>query len=334
MRSLNTTRNVIAVLVGALIAMPLAARADADLQIALTDEPSVIHYGETVTYTATITNLGPSLATGVEITAITLPAPLVLKSVSGCTAPEGQTAPVPCTVDNGQIVDQTTPATPSFDKVVTFSVELPIPAAGLPTTCPDGSGLSAVSIKVGSATTDPVPGNDTATSGVPAIGGWADLGVELSAPATSNIGDTFDVTAKVTNHGPCDATKVRADDEQGITSLGLVFLGADGDCAQDPTAAACKWDTLPAAAGSNTKTWTLHYQVAPFPGGLMQASEIVSLTVYSTAATAFDYNPDNDVARTDTIVKKDQANCSTGGMGQALSLLLLAVPFLRRRRKS
>ena len=235
---------------------------------------------------------------------------------------------------DGKVVDQSVRPDPNFDKVVTFDVELPMPEAGLPTTCPDGTGLAAVSVTVVTTDTDPNPSNNTVTSGVPLIGGWADLGITMDAPGSSSIGDTFDVSATVTNHGPCDATSVNADDEQFLTSFGIEFLGADGDCDQDPTGGTCTWDTLPAASGSNTKSWTLHYRVLPFPSGLMQASEIVSITVFSDADDAFDYNADNDVARTDTIVKKDQANCSTGGMGQALSLLVLAVPFLRRRRKS
>ena len=72
MRSLNTTsRNVLAVLVAILAALPVAARAaDADLELTL-DAPSVFHYGETQTYTATVTNLGPSVADGVRVTDIT-----------------------------------------------------------------------------------------------------------------------------------------------------------------------------------------------------------------------------------------------------------------------
>jgi MYXO-CTERM domain-containing protein len=190
---------------------------------------------------------------------------------------------------------------------------------------------------------------DTATqSDTPVIGNWADLGVAISgAPATSNIGATFDVVVTVTNNGPCDATDVFANDSdlnfaQGSTSLGLEFLGAEGDCTVDPTGysrsdpthTSCFWPTL-IGTPPESKTWTVHYRVANFPNGLMQADEDVSYTVYSKADTAFDYKASNDVDRTKTIVKKNRANCSTGGgMGQALSLLALAVPFLRRRRKS
>ena len=245
---------------------------------------------------------------------------------------------MPCTVDDGQIIDEPDPAHPAFQKSVTFDVELPVPDAGLPTTCPDGSGLAAVSITVGGAdTTDPVPGNDTAISPVPTIGTFADLGLEMTdMPATLSIGQNFDVTVTVTNHGPCDAPDVLADDEQALTSLNLVFLSADGACTTNPTQDTCVLGTVPA---TETRVWNLHYKMGDFPPTLISSDEPLSVTVFrdpDAATDPIDPNPDNDFAQTKSFVKKSSVgSCSTGGMGDALSLLVLAVPFaLRRRRKA
>ena len=340
MRSLTKTCRIL--IGGALVAMaaglPMAAQAaNADLQITLVDPPSVFHYGETQTYTLDITNLGPSVAEGVEIKAIDVVAPLVLVSVSGCT-PVTVGTPVPCTVGNGEVVDDVPPATPTHNKTVTFDVQLPMPTDGLPTTCPDGSGLAAVSATVGlasdSTTTDPSLTNNTVTSDVPTIGTFADLGIEMTAPATANIGDTITITATVTNNGPCPAPDVLADDEQFLTTLTLEFVSADGACSEDPLNGTCDLGTL---APDASVSWNVHYKVLDFPPTLMQSGEPVSLTVFrnpDAAADPIDTNSSNDSAVTQTIVKKSVGSgCSTGGMGGALGLLVLAVPFLRRRRK-
>ncbi len=321
-----------------LAVLPMAVRAaDADLEIAFDTPPTDFHYGETLTYTAVITNLGPSVATGVRISNITVASPLVLKAVTGCT-PVTAGTPVPCVVDpDGEIIDEPDPAHPVFQKTVTFDVELPVPEGGLPATCPDGTGLSAVSITVeATGTTDPVAGNNTATAAAPVIGTFTDLGISMTAPASASIGDTIDVTATVVNNGPCPATEVMADDEQGITTLTLEFVSAEGDCTEDPLNGTCEWATL---VPEETKTWTIHYKVLDFPASLLQSGEPVSITVFRNPDAAdpdpIDVDSSNDVASTQTIVKKDQPSCSTGGMGGALGLLLLAVPFLRRRgRKS
>ncbi len=332
-----------------LAVLPMTVRAaDADLQIAFPAAdakgapPTDFHYGETLTYTAIITNLGPGDATRVQITSIDVPAPLVLKAVSGCTPPAGATDPVPCTVGtDGTIFNQPDPAQPKLTATVTFDVELPMPEAGLPTTCPDGSGLSAVSITVGTdtasgGTTDPVPANNTVTSPVPKIGTFTDLGITMTAPATASIGDTIDVTATIVNNGPCPATEVMADDEQAVTSLLLGFVSAEGDCTEDPLNGTCEWASL---VVDETKTWTIHYKVLDLPPTVMQAGYPASLTVFRNPDAAdpdpIDVNPDNDVGSTQTVVKKSVgAGCNTGGMGGALGLLVLAVPFLRRRRRS
>jgi uncharacterized protein (TIGR03382 family) len=163
------------------------------------------------------------------------------------------------------------------------------------------------------------------------IGKFADLGIEMTAPAKAGYGDTIEVNAKVTNLGPCAATKVAADDENGATAFSLKFEQATGDCDQDPLNGTCKWATL---AVGESKSWTITYQVTGYPAGLMSSNNPVGITVFSTADDAFDPNADNDSASTTTYASRSQSGCNTGDMGGALSLLALALPFLRRRRKS
>ncbi len=260
-------------------------------------------------------------------------APLVLKAVGGCTPITAGTL-VPCTVGDGQVIDEPDPENPAFQKTVTFDVELPMPEGGLPTTCPTGAGLAAVSITVAADTTDPVAGNNTVTSPVPVIGTFMDLGITMTAPATASIGDTITVTATVTNDGPCPAPDVLADDEQFLTTLTLEFVSADGACSEDPLNGTCDLGTL---APDASVSWNVHYKVLGLPAHPhAERRRRYTLTVFrnpDAAADPIDTNSSNDTAVTQTIVKKDVGSCSTGDIGGALGLLVLAVPFLRRRRK-
>jgi MYXO-CTERM domain-containing protein len=113
-----------------------------------------------------------------------------------------------------------------------------------------------------------------------------------------------------------------------------VFLSADGACTTDPLKDTCVLGTVPA---TETRVWNLHYKMGDFPATLISSDEPLSVTVFrdpDAATDPIDPNPDNDFAQTKSFVKKSVGSCSTGGMGGALGLLVLAVPFLRRRRKS
>ena len=162
----------------------------ADLSIALTDAPDPVIAGSQLTYTATVTNAGPSDATAAVVS---LPTPAGTSFVSGTVSGGGSCAAgISCTI-SGSIA-------PGASRTVTITVL--VDASVL-----DGTVINATAT-VTAGSPDPNSANNSAstTTGVIAR---ADLSVTLTASATQvliNVPVTF--TATSTNNGPSDAQNV------------------------------------------------------------------------------------------------------------------------------
>ncbi len=347
MSTLSRTRRFLigaVVMAGALLAAPASAQTSADVQLALDgDAPSDIGYGQWRTLNFTVTNVGPSVATGLKLTALTVDDELVV-SIDGCT-PVVAGTPVPCVIGDGTIIDEPDAEAPAYQK--TFSIVVELPADAVPETCDAGRVLDDIGVAIAADTTDPVPSNNVflTEEGLEVGPAW-DLSIALTAPASAGIGDTIEVGATVTNAGPCDATEVSVNDWWwGATSQTLGFIEATGDCTADTFGGdGCYWDVVEVGT---PKVWTIQYEVLDLPEGLMQTGDPVYMDVVSNGAPYYgvaeawagrgiypELDFSNDSAQSNTIVSKSQSGCSTGGFGGALGLLLVAVPFLRRRRKS
>jgi MYXO-CTERM domain-containing protein len=322
------------VLAGALLAAGVA-RADADLALTLgAPSTDTIHYGESLTLTATVVNRGPATATRARLEAVTLPDGFEVTAVTGCV-PTG-TSPLPCTLTGpgaaaGQIIAELDPADPQHAAQATITVRLAAPDP-LPATCPDGTPLTAAVAVTSDA--DPDAGNDGATSGEFEIGTFADLAMEMSAPESAGYGDTVEVRFTLKNLGPCAATDVFVDDENGVTAQTMLFQGGTGDCTTDPLDLdhPCSFP-LVEVGEEHDRHWTLTYRIGDYPSGLKSSLNPVSSTAYSISDDAFDPNPDNDTASTTTYASRSVSGCSTGAAGGALGVLFLALPLLRRRRR-
>ncbi len=163
----------------------------ADLSVTLTDAPDPVIAGTNLTYTAVVTNAGPSDATGVVLT---LPTPANTSFVSGSVSGGGACAgsPVVCTVTGSML-----PATSR-----TVSIVMAVAASA-----PEGSTISATAT-VTATSPDPVPANNSATTTTTVIT-RADLLIGLSASVAQtlvNVPVTF--TATSLNQGPSDAQGV------------------------------------------------------------------------------------------------------------------------------
>jgi uncharacterized repeat protein (TIGR01451 family) len=163
----------------------------ADLSVTLTDAPDPVIAGTNLTYTAVVTNAGPSDATGVVLT---LPTPANTSFVSGSVTGGGACAgsPVVCTVTGSML--------PNTSRTVTI-VMLAAPSA------PEGSTISAT-VTVTATSPDPNPGNNSATT-TTAVITRADLLLDFSASVAQtpvNVPVTF--TATSLNQGPSDAQGV------------------------------------------------------------------------------------------------------------------------------
>ncbi|HWS28122.1 MAG TPA: IPTL-CTERM sorting domain-containing protein [Xanthomonadales bacterium] len=168
-----------------------AVQVQADLAVTLTDAPDPVVAGTQLTYTAIISNSGPSDATGVSLS---LPLPTGTSLVSGTVSGGGSCAgsPVVCTV-TGSIV-------PAGSRTVTVVV---LVAASVL----DGTVLNATAT-VTAASPDPNAANNSAST-TTAVIAQADLLLTFTGSTTQaaiNVPVTF--TADSLNQGPSDAQDV------------------------------------------------------------------------------------------------------------------------------
>jgi large repetitive protein len=250
---------------------------------------SALTPGSNISYTVTVTNNGPSTATGVSV-ADTTPSGLTFVSNSG-----GCTTAYPCAIGT---------LAPGASSVITSTYS----------TSPTLTGTVTNTATVSSTTSDPTPGNNSASSVVTAGAASTDLGITKTGAASASAGNNITYTVTVTNNGPSTATGVSVAD---TTPANLTFVSNSGDCT---TAYPCALGTLapggsavisstytinPAFTGSITNTATVSATTAdPTPGNnsasastTVGASANLSITKTGAASAA----PNADLTYTITV---------------------------------
>ncbi len=210
----------------------------ADLSVTKTDGLDTVVAGAMEIYTITVANAGPSTVTGASVSDTF---PVVLTGVTWtCSATDGGAC-----------------GTASGDGPIATTVDLPAGAAAIftatVTVTPDAIGALANSASVTppAGTTDPTPGDDTATD-TTAITPSADVQVSKTASSGSvTAGDDITFTTVVTNIGPSTAVGVVVDDP---TPTGLTFTSNGDACT---TVFPCTLGTL-APGASATITSLFH----------------------------------------------------------------------------
>ncbi|HWS28195.1 MAG TPA: IPTL-CTERM sorting domain-containing protein [Xanthomonadales bacterium] len=275
-------------------AAPTTVNASADLSITLTDVPDPVVAGTNLSYTATLTNGGPSDA---QAATITLPLPAGTSFVSatpsaggscnaaspvvctwaGATAPAGvRTANIVAAVSSGQVANLSATATAS------------------------------------STTTDPTPGNNTATA-TTVVEVRADLGITLTdAPDPVIAGTQLTYTAVVSNAGPSDATAVVVTlPTPANTSFVSGSVTGGGACAGSPVVCTVTGSMLPGS--SRTVTIVMLVAASAPEGSTISATATVS-------AGSPDPNPANNTATTTTavITRADLALTFSASVSQVL----------------
>lgn len=213
--------------------------ASADLQISKTQTPQQFNYGDTIDYTLSVLNNGPSTARSVVITD-TLPAGVTFVSASSGCSVSGQT--VTCAA--GDLDPQQTAS-------VTIRVRTPA----------DGSGPLSNTARVSSATTDPVAANNTAT--YTASGGQeADVAIvkTTSGNGTLVAGQQVTYTLRVSNNGPSAASGITVRD---TLPAGVSYVSSSGaTCSASGQTVTCTFASLEPGA-ANARTITIVGQVGP-----------------------------------------------------------------------
>lgn len=231
----------------------------ADLRTSVSG-PTSVAPGQSLTYTVTVTNDGPSDATNVQFSN-PIPAGLRLSSVS---SPCAEPAYFPCvlgTIASGQ------------SESVTIIFDVPSNYAG---TNPIANSASA-----GADTPDPESENN-ASSASTTVAPSADLGVTMTAPSATQTGRDVTFTITVTNNGPSDVTDPLVSEATPLT--GLTFVGTSNSCPSFPCG-------IGGIASGASKSITATYHV---PAGYTTPDPIVHTVLVSSSAD--DANIANDAA--------------------------------------
>ncbi|WP_034219313.1 DUF11 domain-containing protein, partial [Arenimonas oryziterrae] len=171
----------------------------ANLAVTKTDGVAAVNAGGTTTYTIVVTNNGPSDVTAATIVD-TAPAGLTIGAWTCAVTTAGTgTVTTACGAASGSGNINTT-ATLRNGGVITYTVAATV--AGSAT----GSIPNTVTVAVPAGTTDPTPGNNSATD-TNTVTPVANLAITKTDGAASvNAGGATSYTLVVTNNGPSDVT--------------------------------------------------------------------------------------------------------------------------------
>ena len=241
----------------------------ADLSITKTDGVTSVVAGQPDTYTITVVNAGPSDVVGATVADVF---PGTLTGVTWTCIPDARSA---CGAPSGAGPIATTVTLPAGGSA-TFRATGTV----APTATDTLSNTATVTVPAG--TTDPTPGNNSATD-TTTLATSADLVASKSAPPGLVVpGNNVTFTVGVINQGPSTASAVMLTDQ---TPEGLTFVSTSGDCA---TQFPCDLGTLaPGASRTITATYAI-------PAGYTTPDPITN-TVTATSTTP-DPAPDNNAA--------------------------------------
>ncbi len=183
----------------------------ADLAITKTDNSATYTPGTTVVYTVVVSNAGPSTATGATV-ADNAPAGTSISGWSAVVA-GGATA----SASGSGNINQT--VTVPVGGTITYTVNLAVPAGF------SGSLANTATVTAPAGTTDPTPGNNSATD-TDTQNSQTDLAITktVNTPAP-NVGSDVTFTLTATNNGPSDATGVLVND---LLPSGYTYVSDNG----------------------------------------------------------------------------------------------------------
>ena len=250
----------------------------ADLVVTKSDFPDPVLVGDTLTYTVTVTNNGPSNATGVVLTD-TLP--------TDVTFPSAVTTQGSCNYASGSVTCLLGDLGSGASATVTITV-----------TPAEGASGSTITNKanVTSEVSDPDAGNNSANEGTKVqIPAEADLSVVKSdTPDPVFVGNPLTYTLTVANDGPERATKVVLTD---ILPANVTFgsaLPSQGSCSEASGTVACD---LGAINNGASATVTITATPTPAAGGTAVTNTA------SVTSEVTDSNVANDSASQSTLVE-------------------------------
>ncbi|HEY1663003.1 MAG TPA: tandem-95 repeat protein [Verrucomicrobiae bacterium] len=217
----------------------------ADLAIGKSALPTVVATSN-LSYTISVTNFGPSIASGVVVTDA-LPAGVIFVSASG-----GGTT-------NAGVASWTL-TTFAVGATTNFTLTVTTPASGTLTN----------TASVSSPTGDPVPTNNVSPPVITTVTPLADLAIGKSGAATVFAASNLTYTVSLTNFGPSTASSVIVTD---ALPVGVIFVSATGGTTN---AGVVSWNLATFPAGTTTN-FTL-IVTSPASGTLTNTASVTSPT--------------------------------------------------------
>ncbi len=281
----------------------IATAVSADLAIALAETPDPVGPGGTVTYTATVTNLGPNAAANVSVLD-TLP--------TGSTGLSAAGVNWTCTINGLQVMCTRGAAAAGAQPPITIMA-----------TAPAATGSITDSATVSATTPDPVLANNTATI-TSTVGDLetADLAISLTDDGPVTERHTLTYKMGLTNNGPGMPAGIIA--RVTLPSAPIaVIASTDWTCTNNGVSVICMAATMP--------TTTVEMQVtAPSMEGPLTATAKVSSTSTDPVSSNNTATDSADITGNLTV---RGGGCDAAGGGSTGVLVLLAVGGLVLRRK-
>jgi len=255
----------------------------ADVSVTLTDAPDPVLTGNNLTYTAVVSNAGPTASSGVTLTNV-LPASVTFVSATSTVGT--------CINAAGTVTCSIGALNSGASATVTIVVTPGLAAAGT---------LNST-VNVTSTSFDPVAGNNQATTSTTVNVPQADLSVTLAdAPDPLFTGNNLTYTAVITNLGPQPATAVTLTNPLPANTTFVSATSTVGTCVLGAGSTVnCTIGSLNSAA-----TATVTIIVLPTAAAVGTANSTVTV-----AGAVNDPVPANNSASASTTVNLSQANLS------------------------
>ncbi len=262
----------------------VATAGQSDLVVTNSASPSSVAAGSNVTYTQSVTNLGPAVTTAGMTFTQTTPPNMTFQSISApagwtCVSPSvGGTGTITCT-DTGSLGV-------GAGSAANFSLVLQVVSS-----TPSGTNITDTATATASNVVPSITSNTASAKVLVANANSADVAiVKTASPNPVTQGTPLTYTLTVTNNGPASATNVTVADTLPSVLTYLSSTTTQGTCTEAGGSVTCQLGTM---ANASTATVT----ILTIPG----APGVVSNTATVTADQTDPNTANNTSTQTETI---------------------------------